>query len=496
MRRNRTMAQIEFDTRTDSQYKAELTESKRRLLPEVTDENPASVMERVKDYAVRFIGRHLRSWMNWLTNQMFISTASDYDAITQHARRAGYVPEQEQPARATIQLTLRRALTQGLILRKVDLRFQTKRVTEDEESISYEMVEDQVIIPAGSPVGYAVTFDVIQGSTVNNESLGTSDGEQFQEYETSQGYAIEGSEKIEVQESIDSEDTWVEWIRTDNLLLADPADRVYEVLGYTEDGHMIIAFGSGDGDESGHGMIPPNEAPIRITYRTLPGNQNGNVPAGSITKVSPSTSTYNVTNPAAATGWAAREAIETTRWTAQRHHRIEQRCVKPEDYVDKAERNISGVGRVYVVPGEFGENTLGVHVLDEDGAAATVAKCQEVAEYLDDLNPGDEHVVGLRGLFNTLDLTAKIWPESGYDATDLIEDVEDALEAHFDPLGYDAAGNRSIEPGQSIYPNHVLKIIQAVAGVDRAQIVSPTTATTVESNKLPALGTVTITEGE
>lgn len=484
--RNKYLQRIQVDFLTEDEMRAQLLAAWRRLFKtKLTDENPASTKMRIIDLFIVFAQKWLRDYGETILNESFLGTASLYETIYERARELGYTPRQEIAATATLTLTLSRAITQGLILPKGTYRFQTIP-TGSANPVTFELVEDQVIIPAGSAAGSQHQVSIIQGTTIPRELVGTSDGESFQEFETDRGYATASGIRVYVDD--------VEWTQVDNLMVSDPDDTHYEIIRFTEDGHVVIGFGNGDGESSGHGMSPEVDSEIRVTYRVLPGGQSGNVAAGTITRVSPATSLFTVTNIAAASGWTARETIEEIRWNAMRYGRIQEGIITEEDYTIKAEA-IDGVGRAYTVQGEFGENTTAVHVLDEDGNTPDQDFCDSVEATLDDLNPGDEFLTVLKGFFQSVNVAATVWILEGYNAATVLAAVQTALQTWFDPTNYDSAGNRTVYPGQFIHPDHIKKVIETVSGVDRSTVTIPTTETIIPSNKLASLGTVTLTQG-
>lgn len=482
MPRLHSLPLIQFDTTTEDQLRAELLANKRKFLPELTDENASGVMTRLINLVSRFIITWLRDFINAELNETFLPTATKYDAIYKRCKEFGYTPEQETPATATVTITLLSALTNGLIITKAGTRFQTARLNNS-NPISFELVEDQVIFPAGSAAGSQHTIAVIQGETVT-ETLGTSDGESRQEYITLQGYVIENSLKVYVD--------GVEWTKVDNMFLSDPEDTHWELLGFDENGKAMIGFGTGDGDAAGHGLIPDNEAEITCEYRTLPGEVNGNVAAGTITRTVPSTSLFTVTNVAAASGWYDREDIEDARWAAMRKHRTKDTLVKNEDYVAQAE-DLDNVGRAYAVPNTHGENTMTVFCILEDGSLPDRDELLEIEAALGDLSSANETLLACQAQYSEFDLSAVITIDSNYGEDTVIAAVEDALDDYFDPNNYDDSGNRTIKNGVSIFPANIYKIIMGVDGVTNCTISAPTAVVSVATNQLPALGTVSIT---
>jgi uncharacterized phage protein gp47/JayE len=85
--------------------------------------------------------------------------------------------------------------------------------------------------------------------------------------------------------------------------------------------------------------------------------------------------------------------------------------------------------------------------------------------------------------------------KDGFDFDDVKADVEEALETNFDPIAYDASGNRYFDAGGTVHPDDIRRIVLSVEGVAWFTISSPAIALALDSFELPILGTVTITEG-
>lgn len=484
--KNYKLDQIEFDTATDDQMKADLLEKRRTLLPELTDENPAGVFVRILDHVARFFGRWCRQFVNTIANELFLPTAQTHDGITEGCRRVGYLIEQVQPARATVTLTINpaiRQLSNGIILQRGTHYFETARHADGSDPVRFEMEDDQFVIPAGTAGGISFALDVVQGRTVTGEILGTSNGESYQEYYTLRGGVIRDSVAIRV--------AGVTYTRTENLLLADPWDTVFGIRRYTEDNQAIISFGNGDGVSSGHGQKPASGALIVTDYRIIPEGENGNVGPGTITRIRPNLSQLSViTNVAAASGYTAREENENAKWNAERYARTRDSLGRLEDYEAAAEA-VDGIGRAYAVAREFGENTIGVHCILSDGEYPDRDDLDLVDAAIS-LLPSGATARSARPDTVTLNITALVEAQAGYVTASVLTAVEAALEEYFDPLNKDDAGNWTCENGMSVYPALMYRIIMSVAGVGGCVVQAPTAPVTANSNQIPVLGTVSI----
>lgn len=484
--KNYRLNQIEFDTSTDAEMKTDLLEKKRTLVSELVDENPSGVLMRIFDHVCRYFGRWCRQFVNTVANELFLPTAQTHDGISEGCRRVGYVIEQVQPARATLTLTLLRAIDsrEGLTLTPDTYAFETARHADGTDPVRFEMEDESYVIPAGSAVGASFQIPVVQGRTVSGEILGTSTGEAYQEFYTLRGGVIRNTVAIRV--------AGVTYTRTENLLLADPWDLVFEVRRFTEEGQAIVNFGNGDGVSAGHGKKPPTDAVIVADYRILPDGEDGNVGVGMITRVRPNTTQFSVTNLVAASGYAPIEDDDSAKWAAERYARTRDSLGRLEDYEAAAEA-VDGIGRAYAVAREFGDASIGVHCILSSGAYPDQDNLDLVNSAIS-LLPSGMVPRACRPNTETLDITATISVLGGYTAASVIDAVEAAIEDYFDPLNRDDAGNWTVTPGMSIYPALLYRVIMGVAGVGGCTVQSPASVQTMNANQIPVLGTLSVEE--
>lgn len=485
--KNRSLSKLKIDMLTETEMREQLIGNKREYMPENTDENPSSQFMRFIDYIARFSIKWIRKFAELVLNEGFLATASQYNVITEHARRGGYRAKQESPATATLVATLRRDLPLGFIIKKEDVKFQA--VDDDGRTIDYELVSDQVVVLPGKK-GDTFSFDVIQGITVRDEIIGKSDATPLQSFITMLGFVIPESIIVEVEEYDGDILVWRQYTETDNLLMALPSDMVYE-LSFTEFGEAIILFGNGVADESGHGKIPGNKRRIRVTYRALLGEQNGNVAEGAIRRMVPPSPVFFVTNPQRATGWSQREDVESLRWNAMRYPRYQKTIGKMDDYIIAAE-SLPGVGRAYAVPNMFGNNTIAVYVIPSDLSRFTGSRLYEIEKILESRNHVAEVMCVSNAVYEDYDVSFNIRVSDNYVESDVKVACRKALEDYFNPLMRDNDGNRTINNGDNVDPSTINAILRNVPGVAAVRILSPIDVQAFDAWVMPRLGEVTI----
>ena len=472
--RRRYLRTVRLDSSTDEEVHDAVLSAKRTYLPELTDENPASVISRFIDL-LTYVIAWLLERLNAVGNELLIRTASRYDSLRNLAALVGYIPRQRTPSTVTLQLSLPAAASDRVLAAET-YSFQVPATPAEPEPLMFELAED-VTIPAGVT---DITFETIQGETVRNEILGTSDGTAGQQYRTLYGSVITASMILEVEEASGASMIWVEWLEVMDWLNSQASSEHYRV-DWDDLGRLEVYFGDGS-----RGKIPPAGSRIRLTYRVLRNARNGNVPAGSVTRMSPTIVGCTLPNPSAATGWADRETLDDIRVNAPDYARVTDRIITLEDYAIKPRLALASVGRVIAERRGWGENTVLLRILDTDGDAASAALMAEVEAYVDDLNPATETVVALPVQFEGVTLIISVTLRSGYDWATVKAAIEEALDEWFDPLNRDTAGNYTIEPGMTIYPGDIRRIVEAIDGVRSIEL-TPDSNISIAAGYLPRL---------
>lgn len=168
------------------------------------------------------------------------------------------------------------------------------------------------------------TWLATQGRTVVDD-CGQADGTLFQRFALPSAPYIDDSVS---QVAFGADATWAEF---DTLYHGTAEDKAY-VVDEGDDGVVRIVTGDGT-----NGMLPPPGSTCMVAYR-VGASAPGNAGAGEVAVVR--TGLYKigvVTNPRAATGWAAAEGVDQAsldrvRWLAPSRARAGKRAVTPEDY--------------------------------------------------------------------------------------------------------------------------------------------------------------------
>lgn len=203
------------------------------------------------------------------------------------------------------------------------------------------------------------TVGAVQGETISEEIVGSSDGEPNQLHRFMHADVLDGEDlrvrealSAEEQERIEREDgrdrvvvredlggTWVRWRETLALFDAGPDDRVYLI----DRAAGRVQFGDGI-----HGRIPPAGIDnIRaFRYRTG-GGAIGNVPAGKIEALGTAVAgVESVFNPIAAGGGSDKATTEDMLKIGPRRISHRDRAVSAEDFEELAQEASRQVAKV------------------------------------------------------------------------------------------------------------------------------------------------------
>lgn len=226
-------------------------------------------------------------------------------------------------------------------------------------------------------------FQVVQGSTVNENPLGSSSGGTSQEFELGFTPLIDGTLTVEVDEG----SGFTEYTEVDNFLNSDGSSKHY-TLEITAEDVATITFGDGT-----NGKIPPAGVDnIRATYR-IGADVNGNVGANTITVNLAGISFVNrIYNPRGATGYAAKqgstpETLAAAKIEGPASLRILGKAITPSDIEDLAVQftspstGSSPVVRAVAVEETFGIKTVELVVVGSSGNLLNQTQRDELDEY-------------------------------------------------------------------------------------------------------------------
>lgn len=391
-------------------------------------------------------------------NELYLPTAQDRESVINICKLVGYDLDPATSASVVCELTIDAVQAQDVIIAQ-----GTQIVTEND--LVFELAQEATIT-AGTLEGEG-TFT--HGET--KEDNFTSDGSANQSFELANNGVANGTIVVEVNGT--------EWDEQDSLVYGDSTSEIY-TIDYDENDKATISFGDGSS-----GYIPPNTASIKVTYR-VGGGVEGNIAIGQVNQTvvgtlqgvaPPVNVTVTVYNAERGSGGLDRETISYAKYWAPRYVHANGRAVTKQDFTTLATlfRDSTYGGPAYAcaeLRQEVPElNTVDVYLwsLDSNGRPTTAGSglIAAMQEYFDNNDAGAIRLISVdtevqSGMNLYLDLELSVKTQSGFNATEVLNDVLDAISA--------LLVSASNQPGQDFRLSLLYKTVQEVAGVEYAII--------------------------
>lgn len=322
----------------------------------------------------------LSYYQDRMANEVYLPTATQRQSVIDIVKSLGYRLSNATPSSSEVVFVLTEASTFGRVIP------QGTPISTDgtsyEEPIQFETTQD-LTIPSGA-IGneqdeegnYLYSVPVVQGITIPQEIVGSSNGRPLQRFRLNYQDVIDGSVELEVNEGARFE----VWNDVTNDPTGTTVDGKHYVRETDEDGFTWITFGDGL-----NGKIPViGNDNIIATYR-VGGGRDTNVGANTITVLLDNLAGIDrVFNPIPATGGLDRETIEQARVNAPRLFKSQDRAVTREDYEALA-LSVPGVAKSRAVPDEDREmNTVYVTIAPNGGGQPTPKLIQDVSQLIQD----------------------------------------------------------------------------------------------------------------
>lgn len=186
-----------------------------------------------------------------------------------------------------------------------------------------------------SVVTTGVTVPATHSQVVENEILGSSDGEPGQEFhlQFSPVLALQEHETLEVEEKRFGEPVFVPWTCVESFANSTIHDRHFMLDAATGTIALGPAVRQPDGTVRQYGRTPENGRSVRFLRYRYGSGANGNVPENSLQTFTSSFAYLSqVTNLHRATGGRDQESLEEVKLRAQRELQAQKRAVTAQDY--------------------------------------------------------------------------------------------------------------------------------------------------------------------
>jgi hypothetical protein len=476
---------ITFCEKSQERLTAEMVAKKHQLCPQLNDDNIASVnMTMIELFSTQLAW--LIGQVNVIANQNYIKTATLWDALKHLCALLAYQIPTATASTATVDVTFRSSFLADEIRWPRWKQFATTG-SSTEEKIIFESTAELVKMPGS----LTASVPVIQGERIATETLGSSDGSDFQRF-TLLNYPVIIDDYLEIYVVDETASTTTKWTRVQSLMAYnDSTAEVYEV-DYTEDTELTIIFGNGT-----YGKIPPiGTNNIYANYR-VGGGTIGNVGIGKIVSmVSTETGFESCTNAAAASGGIDKEETKLTRMKAPWSIKYSDRVVAREDYAIRAMEYV-GVTRAKEFVREFGENTTGLRIVPTSTTITETALANlliEVKNWVEKYNTTTHEVYVNEAKYHTVNITATITITSSADEDEVDTAIDTALDIYFNPRYIDDEGEWSVAFGQKIRRSKLMTIIHnAHDDITNVALSIPASDITVNAYELPGKGTIDLT---
>lgn len=361
-----------------------------------------------------------------------------------------------------------------------------------EQEVIFETEKD-LVIPAGklgnetdSYGNYLYTVSAVQGTSVEGELVGSSDGTASQQFKLTYSPVIRDSVELLVNEGSGFEP----WVRVDNFVDSGPSSKHY-VLSITNDDEALIQFGDGT-----LGKIPSKfDSSIYANYRVGGGTQ-GNVGANKVVVMETNLAVVDSTfNPEGAYEYGQdKETVEEIKVNAPRYSEVKWGALTLQDFADVVLLNFPEVIFANSERDSGDIDSIHIYLLTKDGATVSSTLKAEIDSFFDE-NEGGRKIVGANNIYVepatmvAKNLTATLIVKDRYSRATVSAQIRACIEDYF------AVGNYPFNKELSLseLAAYVMNPDNAIQGIKSFYFTSPTDAViTPTAKQIFSLGTLTI----
>jgi len=338
---------------------------------------------------------------------------------------------------------------------------------------------------------------VVQGQTVADNPLGSSNGAQNQEFLLTFRPLIEGTITVEVDEG----SGFQPWNQQENFLNSSQSSKDYTIDIKAND-DAIVKFG-----DNIQGKIPvPGVDNIRAIYR-IGADQEGNVGANTISVNKSGISFVNrIFNPRQATGWAEKEGstvadLERLKIEGPATLRTRGTALTLPDFELLARQfeAASGskiVSRALAIEETFGVKTIEVVVVGTSGNLLTDAQKEELTNYFNGNKPLEiKPVIVTNHEATIVNYTPKTIDVQAEVTGGNQEQIENAIRALLNPIATFDGVTYRWSFGQEVPTSVIIAEIFEVdpVNIKKVTLTLPASNVTLGDRELPLAGTVAVT---
>lgn len=489
---------IDYTSRDYESFRQLMVSQLSVLMPEYTDHSETDAGIVILELLAKGLDV-ISYYLDAIANETLLPTCLRLSSAETWCNILSYVPRYASPSMVKQVFVLTAPQGEPTVI-PAGTQVKTKS-TSDEREVIFETADD-VIIPAGSlgnekdlEGNYLYAVDAVQGITVNQEFVGSSDGTPSQSFLLNYSPVIMDSVEVWVNEG----DGFYLWSRVNNFVDSSKFSRHY-VLKRTDDGKTAIIFGD---DVLGH--IPSAyENGIIANYR-VGGGTVGNVGALTINTMESNLAyvkeTFNPEEPYIV-GFDD-ETLDEIKANAPRYSETKWGALTLEDFSDVVLMNFpdvklaTSVRDIEVNPESGDIDSLHIYMLTntmtEEDTSFEPSLYEELTKFFDENGDGRK-IVGANNIYieppvlRAIDISADIVVYDRYNAAEIKEEVEKLIEEGFKLGNYEFDQELSLSEVQSYILTSGIEGIKAFYFTSPAeQVITPA------KNELFILGELSIT---
>lgn len=452
---------------------------KRGNCPNWTDESPSDLGIQLL-WLFSVLSKLLVDRMEILAANSYIGTATLRENMRLLCNMIGYTLSEAKASSVTITFTMESGHPEITIPKGTQI---ATAKTSEHERIIFETSQDTLITIDDNEKDILC----IQGYTINDELLGSSDGTTDQRFKLENRSVIWKSEIVEIDEG----GGFNEWTRVDSLTESDGIDKHYRIE-QDEDENYFIIFGDGI-----NGKIPTRQTNgIKITYR-VGGGSIGNIAAGEINEII-TTGLYieSVINDNSAVGGEEKESLDHARRFAPASIRTLDRIVTVEDmenicnsYVSQSFGAVAKSKAISVAGGNY----IRVMIVPAPGGYPPQGFKDELNTYLDGLRMVCTFIEVVDPIYVPIDITATVYARSNYTSDQVASAVRTSLIRLLSANYQDSSGIYPREFGEDVRLSKIYEAICSSIGVSYCQITVPIGDITIDPHEISDVGDISLT---
>ena len=421
---------IDYTSRDYEAYRTLLIQELQKRMPEYTDTSQTDAGIVIIECLAN--GLDICSlYSDVIANDCFLPTTQDRKIAVLLARQLGYVAKNQTASIIEQVFVLDEVMDTDVLIPKGST--VTTIDSTDMVPIYFE-TQDNLIIPAGKlgnetdeEGNYLYTVKVAQGSSVNEDLLGSSNGQPYQSFKLNYQEVLTDT----IQLMVDEGSGFELWTQVGTFIDSNEESKHY-IVTVDEFDNCYIEFGSGS-----RGKIPNvYDNGIIASYR-IGGGTVGNVKPNTIIEIDDSIpyvdETFNPYPPLVL--GHEKESIEEIRENAPAAFRTQDRAITSQDYADLLRINFYDVLSAVGIADTEEKLNMKLYYLMREGYTMTDTLKQSIQNFFTDrIIPGTTMDLLPKEDY-TINITANLIIDDDYDRATIQGYVEDYVKNTFFAYG-------------------------------------------------------------